>query len=332
MCPLPYLTALADLARRTGYPVTEVAGWRTRGHGPQPQVQGVVCHHTAGASGGGDYPSLHIVRDGYSGLPGPLSHFGLGRSGRIYVIAAGRCYHNAPSTSPTHTNSASIGIEAENDGNQEWPAAQVDSYKRLCAEICREYGLPPSQVRAHREVNTQKPDPHSIDMTDFRADVARLLDGEPLEADMPKHVSLTARTLALEIPPGEWKYVPFTHRNGDPLPSTYYSVLSGPAFYDARVGVRFASADNPGLGTRAMALGTEVQMRLVEVVPDGDGYRIVESKPINSPVHIGGGGHFTHGWNGNAQDGHRVRFQVKHFAEESALLDFSSASILYWEK
>lgn len=186
---MPYLTQLAAVARRTGYPVTEVSGWKSRGHGPQPSVQGIVCHHTAGPSGGGDYPSLAVVRDGRPGLDGPLSHFGLGRSGRIYVIAAGRCWHNAPSTSSYHTNSASIGIEAENDGRQPWPAAQLDAYKKLCAELCREFGLPASRVKGHKEVNTQKPDPHSVNMNDFRADVARLIEGDNMpisDADAKK--------------------------------------------------------------------------------------------------------------------------------------------------
>lgn len=175
---MPYLTQLADVARRTGYPVTEVTGWKTRGHGPQPEVQGIVCHHTAGPAAGGDYPSLAVVRSGRPGLDGPLSQFGLGRSGRIYVIAAGRCWHNAPSTSPMHDNSSSIGIEAENNGSQPWPTEQLDAYRRLCAELCKEFGLPASRVKAHREVNTSKPDPHHVDMNDFRAAVTALIKGK----------------------------------------------------------------------------------------------------------------------------------------------------------
>lgn len=105
---MPYLTQLAKVARRTGFPVVEVDGWKTRGHGPQPEVQGVVAHHTAGRN------DMHIVRDGRPGLDGPLSQFWLKHDGTIYVVAAGRCWHNAPSTSAMHTNSASIGIEAEN--------------------------------------------------------------------------------------------------------------------------------------------------------------------------------------------------------------------------
>lgn len=332
---MPYLTGLADVARRTGYPVEEVGGWKTRGHGPQPSVQGVVCHHTAGASGGGDAPSLNVVRSGRPGLPGPLSHFVLGRSGRIYVVAAGRCYHNAPSTSPRHTNSASLGIEAENDGYQPWPAAQLDAYRKLCAELCREYSIPVTDVRAHREVNNGKPDPHSINMTHFRRDVSAILAGDyEQELDMPNHAKYRARDengkpLDLIVNPGEWKYVPFTHKNGDALPETYYSVLNGPAYYTASVGVRFHAQD--GDGYKALPEGTEVQLRLVEVEQEGSGFSIVEAAPIDSPVHVSGSGHFTYTWSGNAQKGHRVRFRVIQHGPTPARLDFTEASVLSWK-
>lgn len=174
---MPYLTQLADVARRTGHPVVEVPGWKTRGHGPQPAVAGVVCHHTAG------WNDMHVVRDGRPGLDGPLSHIWLRRDGRIYVIAAGRCWHNAPSTSPFHDNGSALGIEAENDGRAAWPAVQLDAYRRLCVELCREFGMAASRVKGHKEVNTAKPDPHSIDMNDFRAEVARLMNGDDVSAD-----------------------------------------------------------------------------------------------------------------------------------------------------
>jgi hypothetical protein len=169
---MPYLLNLADIARRTGFPVVEVPGWRERGHGPMSAVQGVVCHHTAG------WNDLHVVRDGRPGLDGPLSQFWLRKDGAIFVVASGRCWHNAPSVSANHTNSVSLGIEAENDGRAPWPSVQLSAYRALCAALCRAYGLPASRVRGHKEVNTSKPDPHSIDMNDFRAAVARILSGE----------------------------------------------------------------------------------------------------------------------------------------------------------
>ncbi|MEV0382436.1 N-acetylmuramoyl-L-alanine amidase [Nonomuraea sp. NPDC050643] len=196
---MPYLTQLAKVARRTGHPVTEVAGWKTRGHGPQPEVDGVVCHHTAG------WNDMHVVRDGRPGLDGPLSQIWLRRDGHIFIVAAGRCWHNAPSLSLGHTNSRSIGIEAENDGRTAWPAAQLDSYKKLCAELCREFGLPVSTVKGHKEVNSSKPDPHSINMNAFRKDVAALLKGEPAA---PADTSWTEKLLK-DLPllkPGDDNY------------------------------------------------------------------------------------------------------------------------------
>ncbi|MBT2234741.1 peptidoglycan recognition family protein [Nonomuraea sp. NEAU-A123] len=188
---MPWLTQLADVARKTGFPVTEVGGWKTRGHGPQPSVEGVVCHHTAGWNDRG------VVVNGRPGLSGPLSHVWLQHTGRIWVVAAGRCWHNAPSTSPHHMNSTSLGIEAENDGHTPWPSVQIDAYHALCAELCREFGVPASSVRGHKEVNTQKPDPHSLNMSTFRSRVAALLKspGTPInqqEEDMPEVISLGA--------------------------------------------------------------------------------------------------------------------------------------------
>lgn len=124
---------------------------------------------------------MHVVRDGRPGLDGPLSQFWLKRDGTIYVIAAGRCWHNAPSTSAYHTNSNSIGIEAENNGREPWPDIQLRAFKALCAELCKEYKLTASRVKGHKEVNRSKPDPHTISMTAFRMDVAELMAGDDLQ-------------------------------------------------------------------------------------------------------------------------------------------------------
>ncbi len=189
---MPWLTQLADVARRTRFPVTEVGGWKSRGHGQQGAVEGVVCHHTAG------WNDRHVVVNGRPGLDGPLSHFWLQHTGRIWVVAAGRCWHNAPSTSPHHMNSTSIGIEAENDGKTAWPQVQLDAYYALCAELCREFGLPASRVVGHKEVNRQKPDPHSISMAAFRSRVASLIknpgtpDKQEQEDDVSEVISLGA--------------------------------------------------------------------------------------------------------------------------------------------
>jgi hypothetical protein len=175
------LTQLADVARRTGYPVVEVAGWKTRGRpGGMLQVQTVTCHHTANGGAKGNYPSLRVVRDGRKGLPGPLAQYGLGVDGTIYVIAAGRCNHAGVSRSNAYINSHAIGIEAEAIGvpgaKGDWPPAQMDSYHRLCRALVDEFGsVEVKDVRGHKETcapEGRKSDP-SFDMAAFRAMVSR---------------------------------------------------------------------------------------------------------------------------------------------------------------
>lgn len=214
-----YVPWLSDAARLTGYPVVELAGWRERGHGGMTSVEGVVCHHTAGPKTG-EYPSLAVVRDGRAGLAGPLANFGLGRSGTVYVNAAGTAWHAGTSAwaGMTDLNSRFLGIEAEDDGDGVWTAEQLDAYPRLCAALCHYMRRDASRVCAHRECATpagRKPDPTGIDMGAFRARVGQLLAnplqliprGAPLEDDMP-----TAREIADAI-----LDTPIT-RQGDLLP------------------------------------------------------------------------------------------------------------------
>ncbi|MGC0251495.1 peptidoglycan recognition protein family protein [Pseudactinotalea sp. Z1748] len=181
---MPYYTGLARVARAAGLDVIEVAGWRTRGHGPMSAAQSVMWHHTAGAATG-DYPSLRVVRDGHGGLPGPLAQYGLGRSGRVYVIAAGLCYHAGRVSHARYTNPRSIGIEAENTGTgQVWPKVQLDAYHALTAALCAEFGWNPAiAVIGHKEAARpagRKIDPTGINMNTVRTTVAGLMRGTPV--------------------------------------------------------------------------------------------------------------------------------------------------------
>lgn len=175
------LTDLATIARRTGYPVVEVPGWKTRGRpGGMLGVRTITCHHTANGGAPGNYPSLRVVRDGRPGLPGPLAQLGLGVDGTVYVIAAGKCNHAGVSRATFYTNSWAVGIEAEAEGvpgdKQDWPPAQWDSYVRLCRALVDAYGLTSTDVRGHKETCSpagRKSDP-SFDMGKLRAAVRTL--------------------------------------------------------------------------------------------------------------------------------------------------------------
>ena len=164
-----WLTDLAKVARRTGYPVVERKGWKRRGRAPMSGVKSIICHHTAGGARG-NAPSLGVVQNGRPGLPGPLAQIVLGRDGTIYIVAAGRCNHAGRVGSRANSNSYAIGIEAENTGREKWPARQMDAYAKLCRALADHYKVPISQVRGHKEVAVprgRKPDP-SFNMNEFR--------------------------------------------------------------------------------------------------------------------------------------------------------------------
>lgn len=175
------LTDLADACRKSGLKVVEVDGWRTRGHGQMTAVETIVPHHTATKKSiPGDYPSMRVVRDGREGLPGPLAQIGLGRSGTVYVIAAGVCYHAGAVSSRSTDNWHAIGIEAEADGLSSWPEQQMDAYARLCAALCEHYGLTADRVLAHKEIAAplgRKADPN-FPMDAFRARVTDCLEDD----------------------------------------------------------------------------------------------------------------------------------------------------------
>lgn len=179
-----YYTNLADVARRTGYKVVEVSGWKTRGHGGLEKITGVVNHHT-GTSAPGDFPSLRVVTYGRSNLPGPLCNFGLGRSGTIYVVAAGRAYHAGVVKDQRWSNEHSLGIEAENNGvGERWSPQMIDSYMRLNSEINKEFGLSAALDQGHKEIcypAGRKIDPAGINMDDFRQGVVRVTHEEELD-------------------------------------------------------------------------------------------------------------------------------------------------------
>lgn len=183
---MPRQLWIADAARAAGLTVVEVDGWRERGSSTF-NPRGLVCHHTAGPAAGGDAPSLRTVRDGRSDLPGPLSQFVLGRSGTVYVVAAGRANHaGAGGWKGLSGNTSVFGIEAENNGSQPWPAVQLDAYRRLAAALARGARFGAEFVCGHKEwAPRRKPDPHSIDMAAFRARVAALLGAAAPPSEVP---------------------------------------------------------------------------------------------------------------------------------------------------
>lgn len=170
------LNDLDTTLRNAGLAVTEAGGWQGHNHGALTAVQAIIIHHTATpASAAGDYPSLNIVRNGRSDLPGPLAQLGCGRSGRMYVISNGVAWHAGATRATYQNNYHSIGIEVESPGNgAPWPLPQVHAVAKAAAALCRRYGVPSSRVLGHKEICSppgRKIDPVGIpgDMRGFRS-------------------------------------------------------------------------------------------------------------------------------------------------------------------
>jgi len=183
------LTWLPEILEDAGLKVAEQPGWRTRGRGDVGAIRGVMCHHTGGPLTG-IMPSLGIVTNGRSDLPGPLAQLCLGRDGTFFVVAAGRANHAGAGNwqGITTGNSSFIGIEAENTGHTSgpqadpWPDVQLDAYRRGIAAILKKIGANVSMCCGHKEYALppgRKVDP-TFDMDEFRRQVATSMTGTTL--------------------------------------------------------------------------------------------------------------------------------------------------------
>ena len=177
-----WVTWLADAARATRYPVIEVAGWRVRGHGPMARVEGVTGHQTGTPNTvRGDYPTLNVVTYGRSDLAGPLCNLGIGRSGTIYVIAAGTGYHAGVSRFAgfTDLNDEFLGIEAEDNGDSLWTDAMLDCYPKLVGSLLRYMNRGVDRYCSHRTCAIpagRKPDPTGLSDAWMRTEALRWIN------------------------------------------------------------------------------------------------------------------------------------------------------------
>lgn len=194
-------TAAAFLAalKKFGVNVKEHDGWRTHnrnGHGAWGPLHGVMIHHTAGLN------VLDYVTRGDAELPGPLCHGYIDKKGVNHLVGWGRANHagggdpdvlaaviaertplpktheHQGSDGAVDGNSHFIGFECENkgDGNDPWPAAQLETMKRTAAAVCDLYGWSAKSVIRHLDWSDWKSDPKGVDWVKFVADVQKLLD------------------------------------------------------------------------------------------------------------------------------------------------------------
>ncbi|KQX96444.1 N-acetylmuramoyl-L-alanine amidase [Rhodanobacter sp. Root480] len=123
----------------------------------------IVLHYTDQDS---VQQSLHTLRTANSG--GPVSaHYLIGADGHIYQLVSDqlRAWHGGPGRWGTITdiNSASIGIELDNDGATPFAQPQIAGLLRLLADLTTRLHIPPTQIVGHEDfAPTRKVDPGSL--------------------------------------------------------------------------------------------------------------------------------------------------------------------------
>ncbi|MET9322495.1 N-acetylmuramoyl-L-alanine amidase [Streptomyces sp. NPDC003038] len=184
-----------DALRNEGLTVVEVGAWRThnRNHkGPWGPVHGVMIHHTVTR---GTAHTVQLCRDGHDRLPGPLCHGVIAKDGRVHLVGYGRANHagsgdsdvlaaviaerRLPPDNQTDTdgNRHFYGFECENlgDGEDPWPAVQLDAITRAAAAVCRVHAWTARSVIGHLEWQPGKVDPRGFTMASLRDRVAERL-------------------------------------------------------------------------------------------------------------------------------------------------------------
>lgn len=141
-------------------PRNPLAGWVPSPNQDVRRPNLIVIHFTEQDS---VQQSLDTLRGRNSG--GPVSaHYLIGADGTRYQLVSDerRAWHaGAGSWGPfTDLNSASIGIELDNDGRSPFAEAQVQSLLVLLEDLCTRLRIPRSQIIGHQDLApTRKPDP-----------------------------------------------------------------------------------------------------------------------------------------------------------------------------
>ena len=122
----------------------------------KPQL--IVLHFTDQDSA---QQALGTLRTANSG--GPVSaHYLVGRDGHVYQLVSDvdRAWHGGGGRWGTITdvNSASIGIEIDNNGHEPFPPTQIDSLIRLLADVTTRWHIPRAQIIGHEDMAPSRKD------------------------------------------------------------------------------------------------------------------------------------------------------------------------------
>ncbi len=140
------LAACAPLPQRAGIP-TE---WQPSPNFNERKPNFVILHHTS------DDGVAQALRSLTNPLREASAHYLIGRDGRILQLVdeRARAWHAGASKwgADTDLNSASLGIELDNNGNEPFPEAQIAALLRLLSDIEARYHIPAANFLGHADV------------------------------------------------------------------------------------------------------------------------------------------------------------------------------------
>ena len=152
---------LLALAACTSAPVRNpLAEWRGSPNHDERRAQLVVLHQTEMDSAEAALLTLR-TRNAHGRVS---AHYLVGADGRLYQLVAesSRAWHAGASrwAGIADLNSASIGIELDNDGQSPFSDAQIETLLRLLEDVTTRLAIPRHMVVGHAEVApTRKRDP-----------------------------------------------------------------------------------------------------------------------------------------------------------------------------
>ena len=144
------LTACAPLPQRSSLPVEQ----RPSANFDERRPNYVILHYTSNDNAERALGTLT------SPLSRVSSHYLIGRDGRIYYLVDElvRAWHAGESYwgGNRDLNSASIGIELDNDGVEPYAEAQIESLLALLADLQQRYAIPVENFLGHSDVAPQR--------------------------------------------------------------------------------------------------------------------------------------------------------------------------------
>lgn len=140
------LTACAPQPPRTTLPVE----WHASPNHDARRPNLIVLHHTG--SGHAERALATLTDPGRK----VSAHYLVRRDGGIVQLVEenARAWHAGQSWwgGQTDLNSASIGIELDNDGDEDYPEAQIDSLLALLADLRERHAIPAANIIGHADV------------------------------------------------------------------------------------------------------------------------------------------------------------------------------------